>query len=251
MPQHFSESLATSKIAVILGNNSSAIVNSESIAIADALAIGIDNLGAIATGNGNDTIIGLASTSADSQAEATAFASNIAALSTECDSEVVNQIETAISRSTSATIANSKTSTFGIFNSGEIFTGQGDDIIFGLANTRSSSNSQAIAEAESIANDIAIATAKAESLAITESYTVAIVNTGAIATGRGNDIIIGIAVNNVAATADAKADAVGIADNSDAQTDTNSIADTSTVIAIGIDNSGVIKTSQGDDQVIG
>ena len=247
----FSESLATSKITVILGNNS-AIANSESIAVANILAIGIDNLGAIATGNGNDRILGVASTSADSQAEAIAFASNIAALSTECDSEVVNQIEKAISKSTSTTIANSKTSTFGIFNSGEIFTGQGDDVIFGLANTKSFSNSQAIAEAESIANDIAIATAKAESIAITESDTVGIVNTGAIATGRGNDIIVGIAVNNVAATADAKADTVSIADNPDSQTDTNSIADTSTAISIGIDNtSGVIKTSEGDDRVIG
>ncbi len=245
-------SIAVSQAESILGNNSSTIANSESIAVANILAIGIGNQGAIATGNGNDKIIGVASTSADSQAEATAFANNIAALSTECDSEVVNQIETAISKSTSATIANSKTSTFGIFNSGEISTGQGDDVIFGLANTRSSSNSQAIANAESIANDLAIATAKAESIAITESDTVGIVNTGAIATGRGNDIIIGIAVNNLAATADAKADAVSIADNSDAQTDTNSIADTSTAIAIGIDNtSGVIKTSEGDDRVIG
>ncbi len=241
-----------SQAEAIFGNKSSATANSKSIASANILAIGIGNIGEIATGKGNDMIIGVANTWADSQAEATALASNIAAGSTDCDFEVVNQIETAISSSTSATITNSKTSTFGIFNSGQIHTGQGDDLIFGVANTRILSNSQAIANAESVARDLAIAAADAESMAIGESDTVGIVNTGAIATGRGNDMIIGIAVNNATAMADASANAVSIADDSNSQTDTNSIADTSRAIAIGIDNtSGVIETSEGDDQIIG
>lgn len=249
-------SMANSQAASVFGNDSSATANSESIVVVDTLAIGIDNIHKITTGKGHDVIIGVASNSAISQTEATALANNTAALATEYDSHAFNQFETAISKGTSTAIANSKTTTLGIFNSGKILMDRGNDVIIGLANNTSSSSSQAISEAESIANDVAIATADAESLAISEGAAVGIVNLGTIHTGMGNDTIIGIAINDATATAaadaNANANAVGPGDDSDTQTNTNAIADNSETIAIGIDNaSGLIVTAGGDDQVIG
>ncbi|MGB5632326.1 MAG: hypothetical protein WBM44_21095 [Waterburya sp.] len=249
-------SMANSQAASVFGNDSSATANSESIVVVETLAIGIDNIYKITTGKGHDVIIGVASNSAISQAEATALANNTAALATELateyDSDAFNQLETAISKGTSTAIANSKTTTLGIFNSGKILMDRGNDVIIGLANNTSSSSSQAISEAESIANDVAIATADGESLAISEGAAVGIVNLGTIHTGMGNDTIIGIAVNDATAAADADANAVGLADDPDTQTNTNAIADTSEAIAIGIDNaSGLMITAGGDDQVIG
>ncbi len=106
-----------------------------------------------------------------SESEAAAFANNAAV-----DSKTLKEIKTAISQSTSKATANSNTNALGIINSGTIFTGQGNDLIVGFANNRSLSNSLAISQAESMANDVAIATADAESLTISQGSTVGIVN---------------------------------------------------------------------------
>ena len=231
-------------------NNNFAIANSESISVIEALAIGIDNIGKIATGS-HDVIIGIANTSTMTEADAKAFAYNMAALAPECDRDAID-VETAISQSKSAATADSFTTTLGIINSGEIFTGKGNDLVFGLANNESMSNSEAFSEASAVADDLANANADAKSLAIANGSAVGIANLGIIATGKGHDTIAGVAVNDSVATADANASAVAEADVSDSQVNTDAIANTEEAIAIGIDNvDGVIKTGHGNDRIIG
>jgi hypothetical protein len=131
-------------------------------------------------------------------------------------------------------------------------TSNGNDVIVGLANNQSESKSQTRSVAESTANDLATATADAQSLAIALGSTIGIANFGEINTGKGNDIVMGIAIDKTAAIANADADAASTVNNSDAQTNTKAIADTSQAIAIGIDNTGgKILTAIGDDQIIG
>jgi hypothetical protein len=216
------------------------------------LSIGIDNTSVINTGEGHDVIIGFATNSAMSQAIAAAFAYNATVLATGSDSQAIDVIETAVSQSISSATAVSTTTTLGIVNSGQILTSSGDDVIVGLANNQSDSNSQTRSVAESTANDLATATADAQSLAIALGGTVGIANFGEINTGKGNDIVMGIAINKTAAVANADANAASTVNNSDAQTNTNAIADVSQAIAIGIDNTGgKILTAIGDDQIIG
>ena len=245
-------SMADSQALALSSNDSSATANSNALTIVDTLAIGIDNVDKITTGKGDDIIIGAASTSAMSEAEAKAFAHNTTALVNECDPAATIQVETAFSSSTSAATANSRTTTLGIINSGKIFMDRGNDVIIGLAYSKNSSNAQTISYAESIANSQAIAIANANSSAIAEGTAVGIANLGKINTGRGNDFVIGIAINAATADADADADAVAVADDSNAQTDSSAIADTANAIAIGIDNtSGLLITANGNDQVVG
>ena len=235
----------------VFDRNSVAIANSESVAVVNALAIGIDNSDKIATGKGHDVIVGIASTVTMTEADAVALTNSVA-VSSEFDGDAVDVLKTAISQSTSTAIADSFTTTLGIINSGKIHTGSGSDVIFGLANNGSLSNSLAISEAVAVANDIADANADAKSLAIANGSAVGIANLGKIHTGSGNDTIIGIALNNSAATADVEANAVAEADDSDSVVDSDSIADTSEAFAIGIDNGdGKIETGHGGDRIIG
>jgi len=243
---------AKSQAKSLFSNNSSATANSESTVIVNALAIGIDNIGKITTGRGHDIVVGVASTSAMSEAEAQAFTHNTTALVNECDPVAINAIGTALSGSTSTATAITQTTTLGIVNPGKILMDRGNDVLIGLAYNSSLSNGSAISEAKSIANNEAIATADAASLAIASSNTVGIANFGKINTGRNNDTVIGIAINLTTATVDANADAIAQADDSDAQTDSNAIADVSEALSIGIDNtSGLLITANGNDQVIG
>ncbi|NJO95531.1 MAG: hypothetical protein HC764_05370 [Pleurocapsa sp. CRU_1_2] len=241
-----------SQTQLLFSNGSTATANSESVVIVDSLALGINNTGVINTGEGHDVIIGLGTNSAVSEAVAAAFAYNAAILATGCDPEAIEALESAITQSTSLATAVSTTTTLGIINSGQILTSFGDDVIIGLANNQSSSNAQTISVAESAANDTATATADAQSLAIAQGSTVGIVNLGQINTGKGNDIVIGIAIDKSAAVAGADANAVSTVNNSDAQANTSTFSDTSQAIAIGIDNTGgKIFTAIGDDQVVG
>ena len=250
-------SVANSKATSIFGDDSYAAANSESMVVVETLAIGVDNLDKIITGKGHDVIIGIADAAGISAAEATAFAHNTTGLATTgvpvvYDPHFLNQLESAISISTSEATAHSNTTSLGISNSGRIMMGRGNDVIIGLASNTSSNTSQVLSEAESIAKDVAIATADGRAWAIAEGAAVGIANSGMINTGINNDTIIGIAFNADVADADADADADAFGEFSDAQTDTHAIADTSEAIAIGIDNtSGVIHTARGDDQVIG
>ena len=235
----------------VSANNSVAIANSESVSIVEALAIGIDNSDKIATGKGHDVIVGIASTLTMTEADAVALTNSVA-VSPEFDGDAANVLQIAISQSTSAAIADSFTTTLGIINSGKIDTGAGSDVIFGLANNESVSNSQAFSEAVATANNIADANADVRSLAIANGSAVGIANLGKIHTGSGNDTIIGVALNNSAADAGADANAEAFADVSDSVVDTDVIADTSKAIAIGIDNEdGKIETGHGGDQIIG
>ncbi len=236
-------------------DDSLATANSESKVVGTTGAIGIENLDKITTGRGHDIVFGAASTSAMSEAEAKAFTHNIAPLANDHDPAAINVIEQALSNSTAIATATSQTTTLGLVNgeNGKILTDRGNDIIVGLAYNKSSSNAETTSEAKSIANDIAVATANAESLAIAGSTTVGIANLGRINTGRNNDTVIGIAINLTTASADTDADAIAQADNPDTNTNSNAIADTANVFSIGITNdvSGLLITADGNDQVIG
>lgn len=249
-------STTNSQTQLVFTNNSTATANSESVVIVDSLSIGIDNTSVINTGEGHDVIIGFATNSAMSQAIAAAFAYNATVLATGGDSQAIDVMETAVAQSTSSATAVSTTTTLGIVNSGQILTSNGNDVIVGLANNQSNSRSQTRSVAESTANDLATATADAQSLAIALGSTVGIANFGEINTGKGNDIVMGIAMDQTGAVANAdasaEAEAASTVNNSDAQTNTNAIADTSQAIAIGIDNTGgKILTAIGNDQIIG
>ena len=235
----------------VFDNNSAATANSESVSVVEAFAIGIDNSNKIDTGNDHDVIIGVANTATMTESDAKAFTHSVATLSAELDRDAID-IKTAIAQSTSTAVADSLTTTLGIINSGTIFTGKGNDVVFGLANNESLSNSEAISEAVATANNIADAVGIANSLAIANGSAVGIANLGKINTGNGHDTIIGIAVNNSAADAVGEAVAEAVGDVSDSFVDTDSIADTSKAIAIGIDNAdGVIETGHGNDWVVG
>ena len=243
---------ADSQAQLDFSNDSQAIANSESFVLLDTLAIGIDNTGTIETRSGDDVIVGLSSNSAMSEAEATAIAANTTALAFDGDDQAMSEAETAISNSLSTAITDNRTTTLGLANVGEINTGYGHDVIIGLANNQSSSQSQTTSNAESTANDVAISTADANSLAIAQSNTVGIANFGRIFTSKGNDLILGIAIDQTTANADADADALATAEDSDAQTNTDAIADTLGGVTIGIDNtSGRISTAAGNDQIMG
>lgn len=233
--------------------DSSATANSESNVVVNTRAIGIENIDKISTGRGHDIVVGAASTSAMSEAEAKAFAHNTTALVNDHDPTAVNVIEQALSNSTATATAISQTITIGLVNSGKILMDRGNDVIVGLAYNTSSSNADTTSKATSIANDIAVATANDESIAIATSTTVGIANLGIINTGRDNDTVIGIAINLTAASADADADAIAQADKPETNTNSNAIADTANVFSIGITNdvSGLLITADGDDQVIG
>ena len=235
----------------VFDNNSVAIANSESVSVVEAFAVGIDNAGKINTGNDHDVIIGIANTATMTEANAIALTNSVAI--SAVDGDVVDELKTAISQSTSEAIADSFTTTLGIINSGEIHTGNGNDFIFGLANSESLSNSEAISEALAEASNVADANADAKSLAIANGSAVGIANLGKIHTGNGHDTIVGIAVNNSVADADnVEAIAEAFADDSDARVNTDAIADTEEAIAIGIDNAdGVIETKHGNDRIIG
>lgn len=246
------QSKTKSQTELVLSSNSTATANSESIVIVETLAIGIDNTGKINTGEGRDLIIGLANASAMSEAEAAALAFNTTILTTGSGSQVINEVGKAIATSTAKATAVSTTTTLGIVNSGHIYTDNGNDVIAGIAINQSSSKSLATSVAESVASGVAIAIADAQSLAIAEGSAVGIVNSGSINTGEGNDIVIGIAIDSTAAIAQADANAFSLVRDSDAQTTTNTLADTSQAITIGIDNTGgTILTGKGNDQVIG
>ncbi|MEN9519744.1 MAG: hypothetical protein RLZZ381_2332 [Cyanobacteriota bacterium] len=245
-------STTNSQTQLVFTNDSTANANSESVVIVNSLSIGVDNTSTINTGEGHDVIVGFATNSAMSQAIAATFAYNATVLATGGDSQAIDVIETAVSQSTSSATAVNTTTTLGIVNSGQIITSSGDDVIVGLANNQSESKSQTNSVAESTANDLATATADGQSLAIALGSTVGIANFGEINTGKGNDIVMGLAINKTTANADADANAVSVVNDSDAQTNTSAIADVSQVRAIGIDNTGgKILTATGDDQIIG
>ncbi|MGV2826421.1 hypothetical protein [Myxosarcina sp. GI1(2024)] len=139
----------------------------------------------------------------------------------------------------------------GIDNSGRINTGRGDDLIIGVAETNSLALSQIEVESIAVANTSAIAAAEVEAIVVADGIAVGIDNSGRINTGRGDDLIIGVADINPSAlvTATANARAIGDASNSDAFTST--LAITLDSIGIGINNSGRIETGKGDDRIIG
>ena len=178
-----SKATANSQAKSFKGDMSTAIANSSSVAETIAGAAGINNEGEIATGHGNDYVIGIANSSTSSQAKATAqaiFKANA------CD--LVNLAEisnTAVAESTSIGAARSQTTTLGINNFGKIYTGKGADLILGIANTESSSNSQAMSKSKVIAQDFAAVTAEAGANALIQANAVGIVNQGKIATGGG------------------------------------------------------------------
>ncbi|MGL5835745.1 MAG: hypothetical protein ACRC1Z_21310 [Waterburya sp.] len=243
---------ATSQAELVVSNNSTVAANSRAEVVVETLSIGLENTGKIYTGEGRDLVIGVANASAMSEAEAVALAFNTTIITTGDGSQIINEIDKALTQGTSAAFATSLTTTLGLVNTGQIYTGKGNDVIVGIANNKSSSQSVAASAAGSIARDVAFATANAQAEAIAEGSAVGIVNVGEINTGEADDIVIGIAIDSTAAEARADALAESFVTDSDAQTNTNTVADTSKAITIGIDNtSGKILTAKGNDQVIG
>jgi hypothetical protein len=246
------KSTAISQAELVVSNNSSVAANSKAVVVVETLAIGLENSGKIYTGEGRDLVIGVANASAMSEAEAAALAFNTTILATGDSSQVINEIDKAMTKGTSAASATSLTTTLGLVNTGKIYTDKGNDVIVGIANNKSSSTTAAASGAESIARDVAFATADAKAESIVEGSAVGIVNLGEINTGEANDIVIGIAIDSLAADARADAQANSFVTDSDAQTNTDTLADVSKSITIGIDNtSGTILTAKGNDQVIG
>ena len=247
---------------------SSAFANSESTVVVDVLATGVENVGKIFSGQGRDFVVGVANTSTETEAIAGAFSY---ALDSD-SSSIVEELDNATAESNSVATANNSVNTLGINNLGNIFLNQGNDVIFGLANSQSFNTSVGYSEAVSIAKQTATANANAEAIASTVDNTVGIVNQGLIATGVGHDSVIGIAFNDLqkekantddysisdlfnnqpGTNAEANANADSYATDTDANTFTSTDVDTSEVIAIGIDNSeGLINTGIGSDRVIG
>ena len=226
-------------------NASTANANSESIAEAIAGTIGIANSGEINTGSGNDITIGVASTSTS----VIALAEAKAILKANGSDDVSSLLD---AKSTSAAVATAQTQTLGINNLGNIFTGYGHDLILGLASAENLSKAIAFSETRVVSNSLATAIAEGESSAVVDCNTVGIVNSGKISTGQGHDTIIGIAINDFVARANADAEAVSMANDSGAESDTFSFSDTLATIAIGIDNSsGIIRTGKGNDRIVG
>ncbi|MEL6439237.1 MAG: hypothetical protein AAFQ80_08310 [Cyanobacteria bacterium J06621_8] len=243
---------AKAEAQLTTGNDVAVTATSESGAFVETSAIGIENLGRLLTGKGHDLIVGGANSWSSSFSAAEAFAANTAALLTNQHPPTVALIEEVFASSTANSEALTQSLTIGIANSDLIHTTFGHDIIIGLALSSSPSKAIADAETEATAQNIATAQAEATSLAITESIAVGIVNLGKISTGNGNDVVLGIAVNEAIADADAHADADANAEMPDSDTDTDTIADTFNSFDIGIDNtSGIIKTDIGNDQVVG
>ena len=226
-----------------------ATANSDATAIVDAIAIGIENAGTISAGGGKDVVAGIANTATETTAEAVAIAN---AFGANLGHKVAKQLDNAAADSTSAAVANSLVSTLGFANSGRVNLGWGNDVLFGLANSDSSSDAAGDAQTASRANKIAVATADASAIAITVDDTVGIVNQGLITTGAGHDSIIGLAFNNQPqAIAEANAEANGETTDTSADANTLSQSSTSGAIAIGIDNSGgTIRTGNGHDRLI-
>jgi len=225
-----------------------ATAQSESSVAINVLAIGVDNGGNIALGQGKDLFVGIANTSTQSEAKATAIAN---AFDVNLSPAAIAELNNATAESDSLANATNSVSTLGIANAGKIFLNQGNDVIFGLANSQSSTKADSDSQATSSANQSAIATANAEAIAVTQDDTVGIVNAGLIATGFGNDILVGLAFNQPQAIAEANADANGTTTDTGANTDTRTVSDTSNAIAIGIDNtSGIIRTGIGNDRII-
>ncbi|MGL6338251.1 MAG: hypothetical protein ACRC80_03835 [Waterburya sp.] len=246
------KSTAISQAELVVSNDSTVTAISKAEVVVETLAIGLENTGKIYTGEGRDLVIGVANASAMSEAEAAALAFNTTILVTGDGSQVINEIDKALTQGISAAKATSLTTTLGLVNTGQIYTQQGNDVIVGIANNKNSSNSVATTVAGSIARDVAFATADAQAEAIAEGSAVGIVNVGEINTGEADDMVIGIAIDSTAASARADAQAESFVTDSDAQANTSTLTDTSRAITIGIDNnSGKILTAKGNDQVIG
>lgn len=246
------KSTAISQAELVVSNNSTVAAISQAEVVVETLAIGLENTGKIYTGEGRDLVIGVANASAMSEAEAAALAFNTTILATGDGSQVINEIDKALTQGISVAKAKNLTTTLGLVNTGQIYTQQGNDVIVGIANNKSSSQSLAASAAGSVARDVAFANADAQAEAIAEGSAVGIVNVGEINTGEADDMVIGIAIDSTAASARADAQAESFVTDSDAQTNTDTLADTSKAITIGIDNnSGRILTAKGNDQVIG
>lgn len=233
------------------GHESLVDLNSGSLVVVNTLAIGIDNQSTIFTGKGHDLILGIASTSTVSKAEANIFTSDLSK-NTIDDLPVFDDIETGIFNVRSIAIAETITDVFGIINNGAMVTGIGNDTIIGMANNENFSEALTISEAKSFSRDIVNTQVDGSSLAIIRGNIVGIANQGKIDTGKGNDTIIGAALNATNAVAEASADVIVLANDSNSQANTYSVADTSEAINTGIDNtSGLIKTGEGNDSIIG
>ena len=227
---------------------SSATANSQATVVIDVLAIGVENNGNIYAGQGTDLVAGLANTSSQIETQATALAN---ALDLNLTPAIAEQLNNANSESNSISEAINLATVLGIANSGNIFLNQGNDTIFGLASSQSSSDATSDSQSASNSDRIALANANAEALAVVENFTIGISNGGKIATGQGDDVLAGLAFNQSQANAKTDATANAETDVTDANTNTSAIADTSNIKAIGIDNiSGAIETGSGKDQII-
>ncbi|MEL6931431.1 MAG: hypothetical protein AAFO95_22830, partial [Cyanobacteria bacterium J06600_6] len=221
---------------------------SESAILIDVLAVGVENNNSVFLGQGKDLFVGIANTSTETEAKATAIAN---AFDLNLSQAVVQELNNATGNSNSIAEAINLVGTVGITNRGSIFLNQGNDIIFGLANSKISSDVSSDSQTTARANQTALAKANGESFAVIENFTIGIINDGLIATGGRNDILIGLAFNESEATSEAEAEAESSTANTDSDTNTIAIADTENITVIGIDNSrGVINTGIGRDTII-
>ncbi len=204
----------------------------------DQLNSPINNSGAIATGQENDVIFGIA----DSLDNMIQTASSLGIINTGLirtsvgNDTVIGSAETIID--TTQGLAQTRTIAIGIQNQGLIDTGDGDDQVLGIA--------------------------KAQANSVNEIVSLGIINTGQTNTGIGNDTIIGKAIatnKNSTDQNDENTIAIGVQNQGFLQTGegddqilgiaevkANSINKT---INLGITNTGLIRTGIGNDTVIG
>ena len=225
---------------------------SDSDAIVEALAIGIDNIGKIDTGKGDDTVVGVANASATAVSEASSQAELVF-------DYVSNGEANALSEATADVLA----SGVGISNLGKIHTGKGHDTVIGIANVSATATSSAFSQGESVFDRNSVAIANSESVAVVNALAIGIDNSDKIATGKGYDVIVGIAstvtmteadavalTNSVAVSSEFDGDAVDVLKTAISQSTSTAIADSFTT-TLGIINSGKIHTGSGSDVIFG
>ncbi|PSB05990.1 hypothetical protein C7B62_23985, partial [Pleurocapsa sp. CCALA 161] len=157
--------------------------NSQTTANAGVLALGINNLGQINTGRGDDIIFGVADASGNSTADSQA-------------ESILSNVTFTDATSSSVATVNVVVDAVGINNGGKINTGKGNDIIVGFANASALGNATTNSQTQLLFSNGSTATANSESVVIVDSLALGINNTGVINTGEGHDVIIGLATNS-------------------------------------------------------
>jgi hypothetical protein len=246
-------STADSQAELILSNVTFTDATSNSVATVNVVvdAVGLNNVGKINTGKGDDIIVGVGNASA------------LGNSTTNSQTQLVfTNDSTTTANSESVVIVDSLS--IGIDNAGVISTGEGDNVIIGLATNSAMSEAIAAAfaynatvlatgdDSQTInAVETAIAQSTSSATAVSTTTTLGIINSGQIITSSGDDVIVGLANNQ----SDSKSQTRSVAESTANDLATATADAQSLAIAqgstVGIVNFGEINTGKGNDVVIG